>query len=79
MAAPTPLIALPCSRLYSGEWAAVLSDSNSVSSLVEAASMLDTASCWSSLKGDASHPITPLSGVPGEPIFHSRHPVFRRA
>lgn len=28
--------------------------------------------------GDASYPIAPLSGVPGEPTFHSGHPVFRR-
>lgn len=40
--------------------------------------MLETAPCWSSLMGDASHPIAPLSGVPGEPTFHSGHPVFRR-
>lgn len=45
--------------------------------LAEAASMLDTASCWNFLMGHDSHPITPLPGVLGEPPFHSGHSVFR--
>lgn len=47
-------------------------------SLSELASVLDTASCWNFLMGDTSYPITSLSGVLGEPTFHSGHSVFSR-